>query len=167
MFFQGWPTITNTIILSVLIYISIIIIVRVSGKRSLASFNAFDFLITVTIGSISASTMLSSQTKFFDGIAAIVTLIILQFIVATITAHSKTFRKIIKAEPTLLYFKGEYLTDNLRKMRISKDDVQQEVRIGAGKTIENIDAVILEANGKLSIVTSESKDDMAQMEEFK
>ncbi|NLB23044.1 MAG: DUF421 domain-containing protein, partial [Clostridium sp.] len=83
MFFQGWPTITNTIILSVLIYISIIIIVRVSGKRSLASFNAFDFLITVTIGSISASTMLSSQTKFFDGIAAIVTLIILQFIVAT------------------------------------------------------------------------------------
>ncbi|NLB21875.1 MAG: DUF421 domain-containing protein, partial [Clostridium sp.] len=77
------------------------------------------------------------------------------------------FRKIIKAEPTLLYFKGEYLTDNLRKMRISKDDVQQEVRIGAGKTIENIDAVILEANGKLSIVTSESKDDMAQMEEFK
>ena len=167
MFFQGWPTIANTIILSVLMYISIIIIVRVSGKRSLASFNAFDFLITVTIGSISASTMLSSQTKFFDGITAIVTLIILQFIVAKITAHSKTFRKIVKAEPTLLYFKGTYLNDNLKKMRISQDDVRQEVRIGANKTIENIDAVILEANGKLSIITDVSKADMAQMEEFK
>lgn len=167
MFFQGWPTIANTIILSVLMYISIIIIVRVSGKRSLASFNAFDFLITVTIGSVSASTILSSQTKFFDGITAIVTLIILQFIVAAITAHSKSFRKIIKAEPTLLYFKGSYLDDNLKKMRISKDDVLQEVRLGAGKTIEKVDAVILEANGKLSIISSVSKDEMAQIEEFK
>ena len=117
MFFQGWETVFQTIILSILMYASIVIILRTSGKRTLATFNAFDFLITVTIGSISATTILSKTTTFVDGISAIITLVLLQYIVAKISACSKTFRKIIKAEPTLLYYDGKYIEENLKKMR--------------------------------------------------
>ncbi|NLB21555.1 MAG: DUF421 domain-containing protein, partial [Clostridium sp.] len=52
MYFQGWPIIIETVSLSTIMYIAIIIVLRTSGKRTLSSFNAFDFLITVTIGSI-------------------------------------------------------------------------------------------------------------------
>lgn len=167
MFFQGWNMIYKTIILSILTYIAIVIILRSSGKRTLSSFNAFDFLITVTIGSISASTILSSNTKFFDGISAIITLVLLQYIVAKISVYSKTFSKAIKAEPTLLYYEGEYLDANLKRMRVSKDDILQEIRINSGVTIDEVHSVILEANGKLAVVTSGSDENLRGMIEYK
>lgn len=153
MLFQGWPTITKTIILSLLTYGAIIIILRSSGKRTLSSFNAFDFLITVTIGSITATTILSTSTKFFDGMAAIITLVALQYIVAKINVYSKGFRKVIKSDPTLLYHDGEFLEDNMKKVRVSKDDILQEIRINSGVTLDQVYSVLLEANGKLSIIT--------------
>lgn len=67
MFFQGFNVIKETIILSGLTYIAIIFILRTSGKRTLASFNAFDFLITVTIGSISATPFYLKILSFLMG----------------------------------------------------------------------------------------------------
>lgn len=167
MFFQGWETVYKTIILSTLTYIAIVLILRSSGKRTLSSFNAFDFLITVTIGSISATTILSNSTKFVDGMSAIITLVILQYIVAKISVYSKTFSKIIKAEPTLLYYDGEYIDENLKKMRVSKDDILQEARINSGVTIDEVHSVILEANGKLAVVTSGSDENLRGMIKYK
>ncbi len=167
MFFQGFNVIKETIILSGLTYIAIIFILRTSGKRTLASFNAFDFLITVTIGSISATTILSKDTKFFDGITAIVSLVILQFLVAKISVNSKIFRRVIKSEPTLLYHKGEFIYKNMNKMRVSKDDILQEVRIVGGLTIDKVHSIILEANGKLSIVTDGSKESLNDLYTYK
>lgn len=167
MFFQGWNTVYKTIILSILTYIAIITILRLSGKRTLSSFNAFDFLITVTIGSISSSTILSNNTKFIDGISAIITLVILQYIVAKISVYSKTFSKVIKADPTLLYYDGQYIDENLKKMRVSKDDILQEVRINSGVTLSEVHSVILEANGKLAVVTAGSDENLRGMIEYK
>lgn len=167
MFFQGWETVYQTIILSIVTYIAMVIIIRSSGKRTLSSFNAFDFLITVTIGSISATTILSKSTTLTDGMSAIITLVILQYIVAKISVYSKTFRKIIKSNPTLLYYDGEYIDENLKKMRVSRDDILQEVRINSGVTIDEVHSVILEANGKLAVVTSGSDENLRGMIQYK
>lgn len=167
MFFQGWDIIFKTVILSLIMYISIIVIFRTSGKRTLSSFNAFDFLITVTLGSISATTILSKDTKFFDGVASLVVLVILQFIVAKLSVYSKRFNKLLKSEPTLLYHNNEYLENNLKKMRVSKDDVLQEIRLNSGVTIDKVHSVILEANGKISVVTSGSDENLKGMTKYK
>lgn len=167
MLFQGWETIYKTVLLSILTYVSIIIILRTSGKRTLSSFNAFDFLITVTIGSISATTILSNSTKFFDGITAIITLVILQYIVAKVSVSSKKFNKIIKSEPTLLYYNGEYINENLEKMRVSKDDILQEIRVNSGTTVDKVHSVILEANGNLSVITSGSSSNLKELDKYK
>lgn len=167
MYFQGWSVILETIILSTMMYIAIIIILRTSGKRTLSSFNAFDFLITVTIGSITATTILSKSTKLLDGLAAIITLVILQFIVAKLAVYSKSFSKVIKSNPTLLYYDGDYIMENLKKSRVSKDDILQEVRINSGVTIDEVHSVILEANGKLAVVTDGSDENLRAMVQYK
>lgn len=167
MFFQGWPTIFETVILAAIMYMAIIIILRTSGKRTLSSFNAFDFLITVTIGSITATTILSKDTKLMDGLSAIVTLGVLQFIVAKLAVYSKTFSKIIKSTPTLLYYNGDYIMENLKKTRVSKDDILQEIRINSGSTIDQVHSVILEANGKLAVVTQGSDENLRDMINYK
>ncbi len=167
MYFQGWPIIIETVSLSTIMYIAIIIVLRTSGKRTLSSFNAFDFLITVTIGSITATIILSKNTKLFDGLAAITTLILLQFIVAKLAVYSKTFSKVIKSNPTLLFYNGEYIIENLKKTRVSKDDILQEVRINSGVTIDHVHSVILEANGNLAVVTNGSDENLKDLFRYK
>lgn len=120
----------------------------------------------MTIGSISATTILSTQTKFFEGVTAILTLVILQYIVSKINAHSKLFSKVIRSNPTLLYYDGEYIFTNLERMRISKEDILQEIRINSGVTIDEVQAVILESNGKLSVVTSGSEENLQNIKKY-
>ena len=98
---------------------------------------------------------------------AIISLVIFQFIVAKVSISSKIFSKIIKSDPTLLYHKGEYIYKNMDKMRVSKDDILQEVRINSGVTIDKIHSIILEANGKLSIIKDGSNENLNRLEEYK
>lgn len=152
MFFKNFEDIKEIIIMAVLVYFTIVIILRTSGKRTISDLNAFDFVVTVTIGSIAATTVLSKNTKFTEGLAAVVTLVGLQYIMAKLDAHFAFVSKVLKSDPTLVYYDGNYLEKNMKKMRITQQDILQEVRVQGGTIIENVGAVILESNGKLSVI---------------
>lgn len=153
--------------ISILFYLSLIIVLKISGKRTLSEINAFDFLITVTIGSIAATTIVLQESSFVDGIIAVTTLIILQYILATLDTKYDFVGKFFLTKPTLLYYKDEYLIENMRKMRITKNDLDQQVRLKVGTVIENISAVVLESNGGLSIITKENDENIEKLEKYK
>ncbi len=167
MFFKNWETIGQIIIMSVLVYIGIVAIVRISGKRTLSELNAFDFIVTVTIGSISATTILSVKTTLVDGIVAIGSLVALQYIVAKLDVHLKFVNKVLKSDPTLLYHNGSYLEKNMKKMRITHQDILQEVRLVGGTVMENVTAVILESNGKLSVISDISQESSEKLRDYR
>ena len=167
MFFNNWETIGQIIIMSVLVYIGIVAIVRISGKRTLSELNAFDFIVTVTIGSISATTILSVKTTLVDGIVAIGSLVALQYIVAKLDVHLKFVNKVLKSDPTLLYHNGSYLEKNMKKMRITHQDILQEVRLVGGTVMENVTAVILESNGKLSVISDISQESSEKLRDYR
>nr|WP_300001706.1 YetF domain-containing protein [Tissierella sp.] len=166
MFFKSFDSLKEIIIMSVLVYFSIIIILRISGKRTLSSLNAFDFVVTVTIGSIGATTILSSDTSFLDGLSAIIALVLLQYIAAKLDANFKFVSKILKSDPTLVYYDGEYLDKNMKKMRITEEDILQQIRVESGTLIENVGAVILESNGKLSVITLTDKKEIENLRKY-
>lgn len=166
MFFKSMDSIKQIIIMAPLVYFSIIIILRTSGKRTLSDLNAFDFVVTVTIGSIAATTILSVDTTFADGITALVSLVILQYIVAKLDAHFKFVSKVLKSDPTLVYYEGDFLEDNMKKMRITKQDIIQETRQTGGTVLENVQAVILESNGKLSIIKGLDKEKVDELKKY-
>lgn len=153
MFFNNFESIKTILITAFLVYFSIIIILRTSGKRTLSSLNAFDFVVTVTIGSIAATTILSVDTSFADGLVGIASLVILQYIMAKLDANFKFVSKVLKSDPTLLFYNGKYLEKNMKKMRITQEDIIQQVRLQSGTAIEGIQAVILESNGSLSVIS--------------
>ncbi|NLC65369.1 MAG: DUF421 domain-containing protein [Clostridium sp.] len=166
MFFKSFESVVQIIIMAILVYFSVILILRTSGKRTLSDLNAFDFVVTVTMGSIAATTILSVATTFVDGVIAIVSLVILQYIVAKLDAHFNFVSKILKSNPTLVYYEGEFLEDNMKKMRITKQDIIQETRQVGGTVLENVQAVILESNGKLSIIKGLDKDKIKQLKKY-
>lgn len=71
MFFSSWDVIFQTSVIGALAYLSVIVLLRVSGKRTLSEMNAFDLVVSVAIGSVLSTTILESAVKLSDGIVAI------------------------------------------------------------------------------------------------
>lgn len=163
MFFEDFESIKQIIIMATLVYFLIILILRNSGKRTLLELTAFDFLVTVTIGSIASTTILSSDTTFTDGLTALITLVLLKFLLSKANINFKFVSKILRSGPTLLYYNGKYLQKNIEEMRMTKEEIRQEVRIQSGNVIENIDAVILESNGKISAVSNVGAENLKKL----
>ena len=136
-------------------YISIIIMLRVSGKRTLAEMNAFDFIVTVALGSILATTLTSQQTSLLAGLTAFGTLIVLQYILAKLSKRFSIVNQMIKSEPTLLFYKGDYLREHLKKERIIEIEVIQAIR-SSGTPLGQVEAVIIETDGTFSVLKDSS-----------
>lgn len=135
------------------------ILLRTTGQRTLSKLSAFDFIITVAIGSTLASFVLSSGTTVVDGITAIAVLVGLQFVISWLTVRSDVVKKAVKNEPELLYYKGDYLTGNMKKARVVREEVQQSIRSNGYSSAEDVDAVILETDGSFSIIGKVSSED--------
>ncbi|TCI70523.1 DUF421 domain-containing protein [Exiguobacterium sp. SH0S7] len=134
-------------------YFSIIFILRVSGKRTLSKMNAFDFIVTVALGSILATTLTSRQTPLLNGLVAFATLVALQYVMAKLAKRSKRVNELIKSTPTMLYYRGSYLEAEMRKERVLEIEVLQAIR-SSGTAHDKVEAVVLETDGTFSVLTS-------------
>src|SRR5690606_20899093 len=117
IFFSSWASSVRTLLVGLLAYPALIIMLRISGKRTLSQMKEFDFIITVALGSTLASVLLSKDVSLADGVVALGLLISLQFILAYFSVRSKKFSKIISSEPTLIFYKGDFLWTALKKER--------------------------------------------------
>ena len=133
-------------------YIAVIIMLRLSGKRTLSKWNSFDFVVTVAFGSVLASALLSTKDEFGKGILAFAMLILFQFIITWISVRSPIIQKLIKSEPSLLLYRGEMQRDVMKQERIAEGEILAALRASGVGAIEDADAVILETDGSFSVL---------------
>ncbi len=141
-------------IAGVVAYVALVAILRISGKRTLTDLNAFDFVVTVALGSILASTIVSPSVPLLNGITAMAVLILCQYVVAFVTVRSSALRHVVKAEPTLLVHNGNFLSDAMKRERISEAAVLAAVRSAGNADLSDVHSVVLETNGALSVIGS-------------
>jgi uncharacterized membrane protein YcaP (DUF421 family) len=152
MLFQGWDDLIRILVVGSSAYVGLIILLRSTGKRTLAKMNAFDLVITVAFGSLLATVLLSSDVSLSEGLVAFALLCGLQYVVALGCLRSERFQRLIKAEPTLLYFQGRALTSMLSRERVTEEEVYAAIREqGFGKPSE-VGAVVLETDGSFSVI---------------
>jgi uncharacterized membrane protein YcaP (DUF421 family) len=144
----------RVVVVGALAYFGLVLILRISGKRTLSKMNAFDFVVTVALGSILATVLLSKDVALAEGVTAFSTLILLQFIVAWLSVRSKLVRKMVKSNPTLLFYKGEILEDALTRERITKSEVEAAIRAQGMASFEEVEAVVLETDGSITVMSS-------------
>ena len=152
MFFDGWYDLWVVLVSVIFIYTALVIILRITGNRTLSSLNAFDFIVTVTLGSTVASTILSENVSITEGITALATLAAIQYTVSKLSVFSKSFKKLITSEPILIVRKGQMLEDAMRQQRLTEQDLEQAAHLKGLKDWHEAEAVILETNGKLSVI---------------
>lgn len=152
MFFDGWAPVIRTLTLGTLAYIAFVLLLRVSGKRTLSKMNAFDFVVTVAFGSTLASIMTSSNVSLIQGVLALGLLILLQLISTYLSVRCKWYKNLIKAQPTLLFFKGEFLSESMRSQRVTRAEILAAMRQQGITEPASVDAVVIETEGSLSVM---------------
>lgn len=152
MFFSSWQGLLRVVVVGTLAYVALVVMLRVSGKRTLAKMNAFDLVVTVALGSTLATVLLSRDVALAEGVLAFATLIALQFAVAWMSVRSRRVRELVKSEPALLFFEGRYLDETLLRERVAREEVLAAVRAAGIASLDDVAAVVLETDGTFSVV---------------
>lgn len=152
IFFDSWDSILRTLVITILAYVVLIFLLRISGKRTLSKMNAFDFIVTIALGSTLATVLLNKSVSLADGVLALSLLIGLQFLITFFSVRSKRVSKLVKSIPTLLVYKGDLLQDAMRKERVNADEIYAILREKGISSIQDVDAVILETDGSLNVI---------------
>lgn len=153
--------IMHTIVVGILSYLVLIIVLRVSGKRTLSKWNAFDFVTTIALGSILATALTSTQVSFAQSVTAFIVIVLLQFAITFTSVRSRGVLKLIKSQPTLLLFKGQYCEDAMQRERVVKAEILAAVREKGLADIEQVHAVVLETDGAFSVIGKAGESDSA------
>lgn len=156
MFFSDWHNILRIFIMAIVTYLSFILLLRLSGKRSLAKLTIFDVMITAAIGPIFASTITSKDLSLLDGLTAMGTLLLLQFLFSKLSVKFKGFDRTVKSEPKMLVYEGQLLFEAMEQERVNEKDIEAILRQKGITKREDVKALIMETDGSFSLIKSTS-----------
>jgi len=143
---------------AVVFYVGIVTLVRVLGKRTTSQMNNFDWIITITVGSLVASGILLDNVTIVEASVAILVLAAMQFITTWLVIRSELVRDLVKARPTLLLNKGEFLKKAMRRTRISEAEIWSALRSHGMYNAADANWVILETNGEMTVIPAKKDD---------
>ncbi|QXP78870.1 MULTISPECIES: DUF421 domain-containing protein [Winogradskyella] len=141
----------SIILTAIGIYIALIILTRISGKRSFSKMSSFDFAMTVSIGSILATVIVSKSVSLQYGILGLVIIYSLQMLVATFRQW-QPIQDLVDNKPTFLMKNGQLLKDNLKKCKVTESDVKAKLREANVIQLSEVKAVVFESTGDISVL---------------
>ena len=139
------------------IYVAVIVYTRIFGKRSFSKMSSFDFAMTVAVGSLIATTILSHSVSLLEGIFGCFMIYAIQLL-AAICRRWEPFKKAIDNSPLLLMDGSTILEDNLRKARVSKGDLRSKLREANVLSLSEVQAVVFETTGDIVVIHSNNAD---------
>ncbi|MGP1386396.1 MAG: DUF421 domain-containing protein, partial [Thainema sp.] len=114
--------------------------------------NAFDFVITIAIGSTLGRLITAKGVSLLESITAFLTLLLLQRLVSWLTVRSARFKDLVTANPSLLYFRGHFLHRVMQKHRITEQQLLAVVRKNKIGSLDAVEAIVLESAGTIAVV---------------
>lgn len=152
-FFSNWESLVAIAISTLVIYIAVIVFTRIFGKRSFSKMSSFDFAMTVAVGSLIATTVLSKSVTLLEGIVGLFMVYLYQ-LSAALLRKWKPFRKAIDNEPLLLMDGQNILEANLLKARVTKGDLRSKLREANVLDLSEVRAVVFETTGDIAVLHS-------------
>ena len=159
MWFDTWSDVLRVLTVGAAAYVSLVAVLRLSGKRTLAKLNAFDLVVTVALGSMLASAVLNKDIRYVDALTGMGLVIVLQWLVSRVTTWLPGGRWFINAEPTLVVARGEVVEPALARVRLTRGEVMQALRSSGHGGLDDVAAVVLEPDGTLSVIGQSSTGD--------
>jgi uncharacterized membrane protein YcaP (DUF421 family) len=147
------------IILGPLALLWIIAVVRLVGLRSFSKIAAFDFVVTVAVGSLLANAASAFEWQaFLQSTGAMAALLGMQALIAVGRRKWRAFSRLLENRPLLLMRDGKFDRQAMAKARISEDDIRAKLREANALQLDNVRAVVLETTGDISVLHGDEFD---------
>lgn len=142
---------------AVILYAMLLIAMRIMGKGDLGELQPFDLVVSLMLAELAVMPMEDLDAPLVHGVMATVVIMFLQCLISYISLKSNTARKIICGTPSIIYDHGRFNVKDMNKLRINMNDILGQMRLKGFYSFEDIDYLIMETNGDVSIVAPESQ----------
>ena len=147
-----------SVIRTILLYIVIILAIRIMGKRQIGELQTSELVVTLLISDIAAIPMQNTEQSLLSGIVPILILIVCEIIISFLMLKRAGFRRIICGKPIGIISDGKINQSEMHRLRMSTEDLSEELRQQGIFNIEDVGFAIVETNGKLSVLKKPEKD---------
>lgn len=153
----------DSVLRAAAIYLVLMILFKVGGRRSMAELTTFDLVLLMVIGEATQQALLGDDFSLTNAFLVIATLIAIDIGCTLLKQRWAGFARLLDGGPTLLVEHGQVLYSRLRHARVDADDILEAARSAQGIVeIRQIKYAILERNGKISIIPYDSAEDAGQ-----
>lgn len=152
--FEGWNPLVRILVVGVAMYAALVVFLRLSRSRTLSSLSAFDFVITVAIGSAFGRALTAKDVALAEAVLAFGLLVTLQYVVTSMQIRWPSVRRAVTNPPSLLYIRGVFLRDAMRRQRVTEAELLTAVRKNDHGSLGEVAAVVLESSGEFSVIES-------------
>jgi uncharacterized membrane protein YcaP (DUF421 family) len=138
---------------SMAVYVFIVVAIRLFGKKELTQLSVIDLVFILLISNSVQNAMVGPQTSLLAGIVAAATLFSINALLKYFLYNSKLFSKFVQGEPVMLIHKGNVIEKNLKKERLTMQELEAAVREHGVERIDEVDLAVLEVDGNISILS--------------
>ncbi|MBN2991365.1 DUF421 domain-containing protein [Pseudomonas cedrina subsp. fulgida] len=143
----------DSVLRAAAIYLVLMVLFKIVGRRSLAELTTFDLVLLMVIGEATQQALLGDDFSLTNAVLVIITLIAIDIGFSLVKLRSRWFSRVLDGGPTLVVEHGKVLHERLKRARMDESDILEAARSAQGIVqIEQIQFAILERNGKISVI---------------
>jgi uncharacterized membrane protein YcaP (DUF421 family) len=146
----------DIVIRAAIIFCFVFLLTRLLGRRELNSLEPFDLILLVVTGDLVQQGVTQNDESLTGALLAISTIGLLTVALSYLSFRFKRLRPILNGEPIVLIEDGELIEPNLRRQRLTREEIGSEARLEGISSIEDVRWAILETDGRISFVTKKS-----------
>ena len=145
-------SIAEKLLRSVVVYAFLLIAFRITGKRQVGQLTPFDLVVLLVISNVVQNAVIGNDNSLVGGLIGATAILVVNYLVVELSFRSRSARKLLEAPPTMLIHDGRVLHDNLRRERLTLDDLLAALRRNGVADPQEVRFAVLEENGGVSVV---------------
>lgn len=136
---------------TIVLYALLILAVRLMGKRQIGELEPSEFVVTMLVANLAAIPMQDGAIPLYSGMVPILTVLGMELVLSGVILRSVTLRRLLCGKPVILINHGRILQDNLRRTRVTLDELTRQLREKDVLDIRTVEYAILETDGSVSV----------------
>lgn len=136
---------------TVVLYLVLVLVIRIMGKRQIGEMEPAEFVVTMLVANLASIPMQDGAIPIFTGLVPILTVLGVELVLSWMTMRSVPLRRLLCGKPVILIENGKILQENLRRTRVTLDELTGHLREKDVLDVSTVQFAILETDGKLSV----------------
>ena len=142
---------------SILLYIIVLVVMRLMGKREIGQLQPFELAISIMIADLASTPMADTGIPITNGIIPILALLVMHLVISILNIKSIKAREILCGKPSILIYRGKIDEKNLKKERFTVNELEERLRGNNIVNIGDVEYAILETSGQITVIQKPNK----------